>query len=491
MKKKLITGILLIAGGLLPAQNFAPFNKDVTKRFYNSSNPSDDDYFFFAEDTSSPSPGIIVFHQYFASNQPFISTQPPFCSFWGGTRAIADTTWLGEKITYDDNSQHLTLINRNGDTLDFDFALAAGDSSVFYQNFSDKYYIRAGQVQQELVYTVNDAVKTFTILHLDSMGGAVQSPLHGTTIKLGDQTGLISFIDVFNFPAVEKNLSLKGQLNPLIGSYYIRFEDIYPFQPGDSMQFGASTTMADFVRNYRVETRSETADSVIITFKKFSVAPSGPVNISVLEPQVPDAYPATLRFPKNSDFFGSPHNSLKPGKQIVSYYYYETRSVVSTSLSYCGISPLYIVAAQAWEYCDSCNCYGDFDSYQQKFPSWSFASGAGVISAVDKTNRPWVYDNSIYLRYSSIGGVVCGSYLAVGTTENKIEAIKLFPNPVNNVLELSASVDHITILSNEGSTIRSVANPGKRIDLSDLIPGLYFAELKKEGRSVYYKLVKL
>jgi hypothetical protein len=497
MKSKHLIQALLLICGLMPAQNFAPFNKDVTKRFYNSNNPSDDGYFFYADSTSNPGAGITVFRQYFVLGVPDAPVDVAGCGFWSGNAAwIGDTTWLGVNIIYNSNNQHLILTNFRGDTLDFDFSTTAGDTSLFYQNTTDKFYIHAGTTQTEMVYAVNDAVKTFTILHLDANGQPVNSTLHGTTLKLGDQTGLIRFIDAFHFPVVEKNLSLKGQLNPLIGSYQMRFEDLYPFQPGDSMQYLADVGyLGKFLSNYKVVGRNESADSVTITFTNYNVPLTNFAPLNTMEQSTPPAYPNILRFPKNSDLVGYPHNRLNPGKKVVWGNGYELRTAGTTQI-HCGERHSFTIEHLSSIYCDSCQCIGNMDGFGQKFPLRHLTSGIGVSYAFNKP-YDWPNPNSseqqgqLFLRYSSIGGTVCGTYDALAIPENNMETLKLFPNPAQYELQLSTPVDHIKIFSVDGAFIKSISDPSQRLNLSDLKPGFYFFELSKQGRLAYYKITKL
>src|SRR5687767_14652492 len=96
MKKTIsIIGWALVFSSSLLAQNYAPFNASVTKRFYNVLDTTDNNYFFYADSSDQTGSGIL-FYQY----HPYQSPQPGFdqgsCIGWGsGVWVHADTSWLG------------------------------------------------------------------------------------------------------------------------------------------------------------------------------------------------------------------------------------------------------------------------------------------------------------------------------------------------------------------------------------------------------------
>ncbi|WP_317896997.1 T9SS type A sorting domain-containing protein [Aurantibacillus circumpalustris] len=489
------TVLFLFISSVIVAQNFSPFNANVTKRFYNSATATDNSYFFYADSSHHPAPGKTIFYQYFTSKQPASAVSATNCGFWGGgAMLIADTTWLGAQIIYDSLSQHLLLKNYVGDTLDFDFSIQLGDSAKFYENNTDKYFIKATQTQNETIYSVNDTVKTFTILHFNSLNQVVNSALQGKQIKLSKETGLISFIDTYHFPGVEKHFVLQGQLNPLIGIYQMRFEDLYPFQPGDSLQYFGSNSMACYyVWSYRIVSRQETADSVTITFNK-SIFNTGnaPLNACL----VVDAYPNTLTFQKNSDIIGFPYNRLDhksyPLAKLGSYGEgFETRTE-GYSTTNCGNRLVYMGKALAARYCSSCACIGNSDAYNMTLPTKYYANGIGMYYMNVATFKNMGQSNSyLSLGYSSIGGNVCGTYYAVGLPKYELSDFSVYPNPAKDELTISAPIDEISIISADGTTVQSIFQPASTIAIGHLPPGLYILKLRKGDSIAYTKIIKL
>jgi hypothetical protein len=476
------------------AQNFAPFNKDVTKRFYNTLKPTDNDYFFYADSAFTPLAGVSVFHQYFTLRQPSSAVNTSSCGFWGGGgHRVIDTTWLGATVGYNSNTMHLTLNNSHGETLDFNLSISTGDSAIFYQNSTDKYYILAGSVQQETVLTTTDAVKTFTILHYNAAGKQVNSVLHNSHFKLGMKTGLINFMAVYDFPAVETHLTLQGQLNPLVGIYQMRLEDLYPFHTGDSMQYSGSVIqhVLQYRKSYRVVNRTETSDSVFISFSNslnYLNLPGYPSNSNTIL----DIYPSILRFAKNSDILCYPYNKLYPNEKIIGRFGYNSKIVGSIDIPCVGERSYYQVTHEPYWYCKkNCHCLGSFDAFEQIFPSRTFAVGIGVNSASAFFASGSYWQSYLSLQYFSIGDVTCGNYVSIGISENDLISTVLYPNPVDNEVKISEAVDNLVIYSLEGRILRNIKSPPLTISVSELNRGLYFFELRKGKSTKFFKVTKL
>lgn len=104
---RFIIFVACLVPSLLWAQNYAPFNNDVTKRFFEVENPSADDYFFYADNTVTNG-NQIIFQQYYSTQATEYFVNPD-CMFWGGGSNLKlDTTWLGNRILYN------TATKKNG-----------------------------------------------------------------------------------------------------------------------------------------------------------------------------------------------------------------------------------------------------------------------------------------------------------------------------------------------------------------------------------------
>jgi hypothetical protein len=68
------------------------------------------------------------------------------------------------------------------------------------------------------------------------------------------------------------------------------------------------------------------------------------------------------------------------------------------------------------------------------------------------------------------------------------EALKLYPNPVKDILYAPKGVERIEILSLQGSTLISAV--GNKVSLSELSKGIYIVRSFINGSSYVNKVVK-
>ncbi|MCX6182560.1 MAG: T9SS type A sorting domain-containing protein [Bacteroidetes bacterium] len=70
------------------------------------------------------------------------------------------------------------------------------------------------------------------------------------------------------------------------------------------------------------------------------------------------------------------------------------------------------------------------------------------------------------------------------------DEIKVFPNPVNNTLNIEGlnNMEQIEIRNVNGQTIKTFS--GNTINLSELTPGIYFLKISNAGLNQYYRFVK-
>ena len=87
-----------------------------------------------------------------------------------------------------------------------------------------------------------------------------------------------------------------------------------------------------------------------------------------------------------------------------------------------------------------------------------------------------------------------GTTESLGTELIKDEiSIHLYPNPSSDILNIESSSDHITqvAISNiEGSVLKSFSMYGsKKLDVTDLSPGMYLVKLHTSGKIILKKLL--
>lgn len=421
------------------SQNYMPFNSQVSKRFVDPINQNDDDYFFYA--TSDTIIGdSIIFDQYYTT-QPGESDEFPECNFWGGGGdPKLDTTWLGNQIVYDQNTNILSLKNEQLQNLVFDFGVALNDSSLFYNADSVKYYIKFDALSFDDIYGQTDFVKHFKIHTYNQNGDSINTALTGFDILLAEDLGLISFIDCYYFPNILKAVSLRGQTNPLIGNYQLTYDDAYPWHTGDIVQYKGDIwsydnfALKETYEKMTITSRVETIDSVWIYYESeinFVVVPD-----DLPEDELPSIYmplPNPISYKKNELILKRPINYARRIEYPTGEFYSEDSTTTCNEYERLNFEPWFVF------YCDSCRCYGWYDGFGTSIEFKSFVRTKGQTylfsygyGGPQGSEGNW-FVNQIY---SNINGVECGTEWVLGIDEKKKDLLEIFPNPSNGKFTL-------------------------------------------------------
>lgn len=472
------------------AQNYAPFHGNVSKRFEETNNPLADDYFFYA-DTSYVTGNTQTFQQYYTS-KTVDYFEDIDCPFWGqGSTMTLDTTWLGNVISYNTFSKKLALYNRENDTLHFDFSLALNDSSLIYSGNGEHYFLKQVGASLENVFTEQDSVKTFQVKHYDTNGNPILSPLHDFEIKLGKNLGLLRFFDTYHFPETEIPLQLKGQLFPLIGSYHMKYEELYDWQIGDILQFKGIYQPANYMgssiqyKTMTITDRIEDANSITYHYVNSSFLgdslPQGLQNIYNI------SYPNPLVVSKNGDVLGIPHNKALTNTIPL-------RTYSEDSISYCGSDKYAVRLSGAFlQYCDSCRCFGGVDGFGTSYPVMEYTKGLGVTKHVEVGYGPFGTLPYFYaeLVYYFVNGEECGTRVYMNLPQNIAETVTLYPNPSSDKLYTNRPFSSFVLYDVNGKQIHASQQTNSSIDISFLPNGLYTIVLLIDGQSIRKQWLKI
>jgi hypothetical protein len=476
--------ILLSTGAF--GQNYLPFDANSPKRFQEVNNPAIDTNYFYALSSSQVGDSIVI-EQFFRTSTTQITVPQSQCYSWGsGQSYVGDTTWLGREIIYNSILKTLDMKNAAGEVLLFDFSLASGDSALFYQTATDDYYIKHTQQQQESILGFSDMVKTFEVLHYDNVGVPVSSPLHQFEIKLGDTLGMIQFIDCNHFPNVEMGLELRGQLRPNVGYYQMTYDQAYPWQIGDELEYRGNAHLGlggGSITTYRllqVTNRVETSDSVKIYFnitnQEIKNPPSLPYGGFVIDLGNP------LVYAKGDVIYEVP-----PGIIADTIY-------MNDSVNDCGLRNSLTMYNDFYYYCDSCQCRLPFDGGWGAWDeTWGYKEEFGYSYYYGYLYGDIYTSSSSTLIYSDINGVQCGQYVAFGIEENENQRIEIFPNPATESIQFNLSFhpDRIAVYDLSGSLMLEdwQSNSNVILDVKHLASGLYILHVEGEKGVVQNRFI--
>lgn len=423
--KYFISTIFLFAFCCCFGQGFSPFNSNSPKRFVNTNDLSDNDYFFYSMQTDF-SGDSTIFNQYLRESSYTVDVTGTSCEGWGGgMQPTADTTWLGRKIIYNNTSKELINHNRALEALRFNFGINQGDSAIFYtDSFDNDYFIRYDNLAQESILGISDNVKSFSVWKYDVMENIVSSPLNGFEIKLSENNGIVNFINCDQFPAIEKGLTLMGQVNPNIGTYQLTYDEVFPWEQGDTLEVRGSKSYYNggvSVTSYKLITivdRVETSDSVWIYLNVDNQVVVSPPNAPSNLLSFNISYPNPIVYAKKENISEYPHESV-----------FERTTYFNDTVNDCGERKRFTSIGSFSEYCDSCDCFTPIDGFGSSSDTHKYVEGLGKTYIKKQPYGPEPDQSQALLIYSNVGGVRCGSYTPLSLDEyelnKKRELIKI------------------------------------------------------------------
>lgn len=471
------------------AQEFQPFNEDVPKRFFNPSDATDNDYYFYSYKEKEEGDAM-RYYQYFRRTENQIPFGPD-CSGWGDSNGNAgDTTWLGREIVYNFSTETLEFSNELEEALTFDFSIELGDSALFYANAANEYYIKYTSISSMPVYETDDLVKTFTILHYNLDEEVITSNLHGFEIQLGQNLGLIQFMNCNEFPEKEVGLSLLGQLYPTIGKYQMTYDEAFPWKAGDLLQYRSVYSDYSFgsvvnttYKTLTITAREETADSVFIYHESSSFTyyvPGEEINPFTAG----FAYPNPIRYKKGENISDEPSGMMP----------YENPFQVSDSLDRCGSRERLQIIPDFNGYCDSCQCDIGQDGFGTTLYPYTYTTDFGITFRKSVTYGDIMTGTFNTMIYAKIDDVECGSQAFMSLDEHQID-FELYPNPTTDLLHINAqnTIEEVRILSPNGQVVYSelISNQSTfTIDVGAFPKGVYIIELISDDAISFDRFVK-
>lgn len=92
--------------------------------------------------------------------------------------------------------------------------------------------------------------------------------------------------------------------------------------------------------------------------------------------------------------------------------------------------------------------------------------------------------------YDSSGAIIGG---VLSTEHLNLTGFSIYPNPAVDFLHIQSvdNIDSVTITTLTGDTVLSIVEPFvKKIDIRDLLPGMYLVKVTSNGKSAINKIIK-
>jgi hypothetical protein len=468
--KKPFTILFLLLVNLAHGQNYRLFNSANKKLF--ASIPSQSETFSIAFDSVTASGSDSVYYNFFGIRETAIPTN---CIFWCSSDCQTQDvpTWAGGKII-DNNSGLIQFFTLSGDTLNFNFNLSIGDSSLFYQDVSQKFFFRFDEIDTMTVLSAIDSVKEYTIVHTDAAGNVINSQLNNEKIIVAKNRGLAQFFQVDSFPSVLKAVALAGSVSPDGGFYKLTNEELYDFQPGDEIQTHLWRNQFGFPPPYSynryqlitVLNRTDGPDTIYYEFSR--VAYDSITFITTMDTIFPRYYRHSLIAQIPFEFYDGNNREL----------YMD---------DYCGINlwTYTVTPIPSLGYCADENCWGCIDTQgPPPAESTTYVAGLGIYddSGFLGVPPPYGYSRRNNIVYFKKNGIPCGSIITgmPGISKDN-DNIVVTPNPVSTVLNIrtAKTMKEIGVMDVHGKNIFSQHSNSNQsiIGTDNLNEGMYFLRI--------------
>lgn len=411
---------------------------------------------------------------------------PESCFGWGGCYENSGSTGFGTGV-FSPVPYRYDFYTQGGDTLRFDFF---ADSSVFYDNDEEIYSLISEGDNVETLFGTEEPVYSFRISHFSAEGIEIDSPLNDFTIRIGENSGLIDFFQIDNFPSVEMPLTLIGDGNFGESLTVITGEMIYDFQVGDTIQYRMSYFESqpfnpDFTEevsylNRIFLNRVDEADSIRYSVLHQSFD-QNQVNLS--------EWTEELVYYRNDTLSGLPfYRTENTGSyQDGSYQEHLFRR------DFCGEYRIGLSSVSSpFLECEEHNAWCGFDTNgPPEITRFEYVPGLGqYFHEVERDGFGAVtsWRETTEVIYFSKGGNSCGeeAILSDGIYDRQRLNFTVYPNPSQDRISIQVSEEKLTAVQISDLSGRTVANYGWTVsaesyDISTLASGTYLLHLLNES----------
>lgn len=492
---RILTILFLLSFTASFGQNYKLFNAESEKVFTTYPVPSTT--FSIAFDSVKSSGNDSVYYNFFRINDTLVSSG---CPWWGGPECYKQNVpvWLGNNVEYDIAGMY-TFYTKFGDTLLLDFTITLNDTSVFYEDNTQRFRIVYEKIDTISYLNISDSAKFYKIMHTDLSNNLINSSLNNQHIIVAKDIGMFRFFQADSFPQVLKSLQLVNNLFPTYEMNALTTELIYDYAVGDEVQYNIYNyvyptppqTNFNYYVKYSILSRTNLIDSIQYLADRYLFYPdsSFAVNDTVML-----TYPrfdtiAKIPFEAINDNFFSP--PLENKLELADYCGLKLWTNTRTPNNY-----LYL------GYCPAENCWGPVDT-NGPLPTRSstFVAGLGnydswIKSPIGGPLPQNYYASGTKIVYFKKDGISCGAtqYLGLQELPNLQNQITLQPNPAKDAFRINSpyNVKTVSIADINGKTVylKKDSNTNDAININHLKSGIYFVKLViSSDRVVTKKLV--
>lgn len=437
---------------------------------------------YYSNHTELQSVEYSLFHQF---EDCILQTQP---------------SWIGDPVIVR-NDGYNVFYNRQNDSILINTLAEFGETFTFYSYPDGSFFLATISAVEPITFLgITDIAKTISLQYYSYSSQPASHPLNDFEIIITENHGFYKVLNFRDFPGfgeetyqVREHI-LYGHENIDPGYKKMTFRDIYDFEINDEYHYTWDYYFDPFgwnqnLINIVLDKEWLSGNTVKYKFRQEKWGYEGPIPFYEMYHTIDTIY----EIHSNLDSVISDHLPFEP---FVSNENSEELSfVIVKTDDYNGHPSLgktnngYISYSN-----DSCFHRWWFDS--GSLYSTEFVMGCGVLENYYSYDYPTVsfYYNDV--AYFNKGGEEWGVPLnpPVGVRENESKKyLILFPNPAINEIKIIKSNDlvikNITIFSTSGQPVIIKNRFAKSIDLSFLVPGLYFVDVLTDQGIIRKKLV--
>lgn len=429
--------------------------------------------------------GDSVYYNFFALRDTMV---PSNCTWWGGPQCTTqdNPVWAGQ--IFGDNTGAYRFVTRFNDTLHFNFNLNMGDTSVFFEDATQKFSSIYDDNDTMTILGIADSVKVYTVRHTDLSGNVISSPLNGTQLVVSENNGLVNFFRIDSFPQILTPLKIIGNSVTASGFYQLTNEIVYDYQPGDEIQThhqmsqsgGPPWNNYNYYQKHTILSRTLTVDSIkylAIQTKYDAAASTSTIDTVWLQYHRPTVI-AEIPFEK----YDANKKTLYVG-------------------DYCGSDrwTFRSILDPGTMFCPEEKCWGPYDTGGPPVNTdVTYVAGVGLynVNSYKFAPPPNGFSSNVNIVFFKKNGVDCGTEVVLGIEDlyAKQDFIKVSPNPSGGSFSVSAPEGPLTltIYTAEGKQIRNeLISNGSTLNFTLQDEGIYFAHFTFNGVRSVKKLVVL